>query len=470
MALNTKKYTAILIGCQAVAGCGLLGGREMEAAPLGDGKGDFGEAFPIELCLGKARVVPVADAEDSAGLCVREQANTKTCAADAECAGIERCVCGRCIVQACQGAASCEGSLVCRGKRCTVACAADGECASGERCISGGCARACTSDAQCFSGERCDSLDHACAVKLCGGALSCAPGDVCESVRVGGELREPHLIQWDGQSIAFVEIRTAGAPQAGAVYRARVDEKHRWTAEPETPVLSPLDGELRVGAPSLRIDAGGRLVAYAEADSGARIFRAISTDGGLHFERDPAFVFEPGMPWESGRVASPAAFSFGGAEYLMYEGGLGAGIGLARVKDNSAERMSNSAVITSLDFEDAFFWRGIEAVGAPYTMVVDGAAYVYASVRGAEGADSKAEGEYKPAQRNDSIGLVTTRDLLTFKAFAAGPVFSRTVNLRTYLGEREACVELSAHSAAMVFVAADASGANTTGLARTETR
>ncbi len=470
---NSKVYAFILMVFPLVLGCGTLGGEPGEALP-GEGKADFGEAFPIELCLGSARIVPFSEAEQSAGLCVPQMAAARICEADAECAGIEKCVCGRCIVQACQGAASCEKGLVCRGKRCTIACASDSGCAADERCISGGCARACGSDAQCYAGERCDSLDQVCAVKLCGGALSCAPGDACEAVRVGGELREPNLIKLDGKSIAFFEMRGAGSPQSGAIYRARVDSRLRWTVEPEFPVLSPADNEFRIGAPSLRILDGEKLMLYAEVgegDEGARIVRAISSDGGLHFERDAFFSFEPSAgSWEAGRVASPSAFSFKGGDYFFYEGAKGAGIGLARVLKNSAERVYDQALITSLQLEDKFFWRGITNIGAPHAMVVDEVLYVYVSARGAEGADTLAEGENKPALLNDSIGLLASRDLQRFEAFATGPVFARTVNLRTSLGEREASVELLEDKAAIVFVSADASGENNKGLFRAESR
>lgn len=467
MEINLNEYAFILIG---LCGCGMLGGGQQEALP-GEGKGDFGEAFPVELCLGGARLVPFSDAAESAGLCVSESAKIRACSQDGECAGIESCVCGRCIVQACKGAASCENGLVCRGKRCTASCAEDGECKAGERCISGGCARSCSSDAQCHTGERCDSLDQVCTVKLCGSGLLCGSGYRCESVREGADVREPNLIQLNNQSIAFFELRSADLKSS--IYRARVDSSLRWTVEPELPVLSPENEEIRMGAPSLRMEEGGSLWLYAEAaglNGVARIVRAKSSDLGFYFERDPMFSFEPGMEWEAGRVGSPSVFSFQGGEYFFYEGGSGAGIGLARLNNGTAERTSQEALIKSLQFEDPFFWRGITSVGAPYALVLENVLYVYASVRGAEGADTIAEGENKPALLNDSIGLVTSRDLLRFESFAAGPVYARTVNLRTVLGEREPSVALAGDRAFMVFVSADAAGEQPSGLYRTESR
>src|SRR4051812_19763603 len=147
--------------------CGLLASPDPSPPFPSDGVAAFGAAEPIELCLGTAHVV-APDASSGAGsVCVPAGAQGKACAADAACDGIERCVCGRCIVEACLPGATCSDGRVCRDKRCTTACSSDGDCKPDERCNTGGCARACQSDGACHFGERCNALNDVCAAKLC---------------------------------------------------------------------------------------------------------------------------------------------------------------------------------------------------------------------------------------------------------------------------------------------------------------
>jgi hypothetical protein len=92
---------------------------------------------------------------------------------------------------------------------------------------------------------------------------------------------------------------------------------------------------------------------------------------------------------------------------------------------------------------------------------------IYFTGRGIEASDSIVQGKRVPAPPNDSIGLVATRDLQHFDVYPAGPVFARVTNLRDFLGESEAAVQIDPNGAAgasIVFVSADASGKLTTGL------
>lgn len=445
--------------------CG-LGSQEPSGVSIPyDGVSGFGEVAPVELCLGSARVVPPSAGGAGAGVCVREGASGAPCGSDAACSGIERCVCGRCIVEACQGAASCDGGRVCRGRRCTTSCASDAACAPGERCVSGGCARACASDEACHFGERCDPLDDVCTVKLCGGALLCGAGAVCEHSVAGGELREPALVSVSGETLAFVEIRGLNTSAGSAIYRARVDAPGRWVADPELPVLEPLDGEAEVGAPSV-IGRGDAVELFFAAGGGARIGRAVSLDRGRTFASDPAPVLEPSEAWERGYVGSPSVVEHLGTIYLAYEGGPRAGIGIARVGPGGAERLAREPVVTPALVEDPLLWRVITEVGAPHALAVNGAVRLYFTARGAEGGDAWVGGDAVPADRNDSIGLVTTRDMAVFEPYPAGPVFARVTNLRAYLGEREAFVRVLPSGAEITFVASDASGSAVSGLAR----
>lgn len=456
-------FTALLTGC------GLVSRDPPQSELPGDGVSGFGESSPIELCLGTARVVPASETLTSAGVCVPGGSKGAACSSDAACPSIERCICGRCVVEACQGVASCGGGRVCRGKRCTAACSADPECAAGERCISGGCARACTDNASCHFGERCDPLDGVCASKLCGDAIACGPGETCELEKRPGEIHEPAILTEGGDPKAFVEIRSGSI--GSAVHRARIDAPDRFTADPPEPVLTAETfglASLDVGAPSVLAD-GSSLAIYVAVDGGARIARATSSDRGVHFEADPSFSFEPSEPWENGRVSSPSAVVFEGATYLFYEGGNRAGIGLARITGASVER-TPAPILTPSSVEDPFFWRGITEVGSPHALVVDGIVRVYFTARGAEGGDGESAGAIVPADRNDSIGLATTRDLKTFELYPAGPVLARVTNLLTYLGEREPTVQILPEGVALTFLGTDAAGASTSGLARAVSR
>jgi hypothetical protein len=418
-------------------------------------------------------VVSPSASTGAGAVCVAHGSTAKACAGDATCAGIERCVCGRCIVEACLGGTACGEGRVCRNKRCTTACAADADCAAGERCASGGCARSCSSDAGCHFGERCDDLDGACVTQICSEQIHCSSNDSCEAEQVSGELHEPEEVTIGGESVAFVEIRGGGpVPIAGAaVYRARIEgegegegEGRRWTADPVTPVLAPASGE-SLGAPSVLV-RGGRVELFFATDGA--IARAISTDGGRSFTRDAAPALVAASPWEKGFVGSPAAVDRDGVTLLFYEGGPRAGVGFARVDAGGhAVRAFDHAVITADGVEDPAAWRGVTEVGAPYAVAVGDATRVYFTARGIEGLDASAGDASLPADANDSIGLFSTRDLVHFEAHPGGPVFARVANLRAYLGEREAAVRVPAEGAAeIVFVATDASGASVSGLAR----
>lgn len=101
---------------------------------------------------------------------------------------------------------------------------------------------------------------------------------------------------------------------------------------------------------------------------------------------------------------------------------------------------------------------------------MDGIVRVYFTARGAEGGDGESAGAIVPADRNDSIGLATTRDLKTFELYPAGPVLARVTNLLTYLGEREPAVQILPEGVALTFLGTDAAGTSTSGLARAVSR
>jgi hypothetical protein len=273
------------------------------------------------------------------------------------------------------------------------------------------------------------------------------------------ELHEPAFL--GDEPVAFIELRRGGS---AAVYRALVEAPGRWRVDPEEPVVI-MAGEA-LGAPSA-IRRGDRIELYVAAESPPRIVRAASTDGGESFAVDIDPVLVAAEAWEGGWVGSPAVFDLEGAPGLFYEGGPRAGIGLARLGEGEGERVEKDPVLAPVDVEDPLFWREVTEVGAPHALVVDGAVRLSFTGRGAEGTDAVSSEGPLPADRNDSIGLATTRDLGTYSLFPAGPVFARLVNLRAYLGEREAAVRISPEGGAeIVFVSTNASGESVSGLFR----
>lgn len=475
--LGTAGVVAVVVASAgaAAAACGTQADPAHSTPAPSDGVGHFGEALPVELCLGATRVVAPGVSTGAGAVCVRDDATAKPCSSDSECAGIERCACGRCAVRPCQGASGCGEGRTCRGKRCTLACTGDAECGAGSACVTGGCARRCKTDDECHFGEYCDGLDHACAARLCSDVVKCGAGDRCEATEIVGDVREPDFAHTRDDGIAFVEIRDV---QRRAIYRVQIDAPERWHADPVEPVVASADAG-GVGAPAAlvaRADDGGlgRIDLWFEVGDGAAIGHAASDDGGRHFVVDAAPSLVPSGGWEAGRVASPAVFVLRDARYLVYEGGPRAGLGVARIEGAHATRLGDAAVASPATFEDAVFWRAVSEVGAPAAVVsgegADAIARIFATVRGAEGRDSMTGQGPLPAEINDSIGLLASADLVRFDHAVTGPVYARVTNLRAYLGEREPTVVVDEAGADLVFVSTDARTGAPGGLFRARPR
>ncbi len=448
----------------AAASCGLAPAPAPPPPFPSDGVADFGQSAPVELCLGTASVVPPEAATGADAVCVPTGASSTACTSDAGCTGIEHCVCGRCIIQACAGAAACGSGLVCRDGRCTTPCTKDADCPSGGTCDIGGCTRACAKDADCHFGEHCDDLFNVCVADICSATVPCSAGATCEPITAPFELHEPEVVVIGGAAVAFVELRTTGSGATSEIYRAHVDGASRWTADPTTPVLAAEGGQ-SAGAPSAIVD-GDHVDLYFAAGDGQALAHAASTDGGRTFARDAAPVLTPGEAWEKGWIGSPGAVRYGGETLLFYEGGPRAGVGLAKVGPGAATRVGGGPVVTPATIEDPLAWQYVTEVGAPYALVAGGVLRVYFTGRGVVGTDAIVSGTDVPADADDSIGLVASLDGKTFSAYPSGPVFTRMTNLRAYLGSREAAVLLlSTGGAEINFVATDASGQSEAGLA-----
>jgi len=283
-------------------------------------------------------------------------------------------------------------------------------------------------------------------------------GATCSPELGIGEVHEPALAPGvDG--IAFFELRDASGSK---IFRARLATRLLWIADPAKAVLG--DASASFGAPTALV-SGARVDLWVMRSDGSAIEHASSTDGGVSFTLDAAPVLVPKDGWEMGSVGSPSAFEKAGHRYLAYEGGAGAGIGIAELAAGGGKRIGSQPIATPRAVEDPVFWRGVTRVGTPSAVVDDADVRVYVTARGAEGGDAVALDGPIPAERNDSIGLVTTVDLVHVERYPTGPVLARVANLRTYLGEREPAVRVSPDGAELFFVASDAAGA-VAGLAR----
>jgi hypothetical protein len=449
----------LVVGTAAIATCDSDPGGGITPFPS-DGVAGFGEAAPVDVCIGTARVVPGA----AASVCLPAGRALAGCLSDDQCAAPEKCQCGRCVVEACDAATVCPSGEACRGGRCTTACTRDQDCASGEKCSGGGCTRACSGDAECHGGEVCDFLGT-CSVKACSDVSPCGGGYTCETVALDADVREPTVATVAGGDVVFFELRT---PDGSAVYRARIDGPLHLTADPATPVLSAPAGEKRAGAPSA-IAHDSHVDLFVEVGEGKAIGLAKSDDGGRTFAWAEAKLLTPSETWENGAIGSPGAFERGGATYVLYEGGAGAGIGLAKLDGGALARVSAAPVLRPADLEDASFWRSVKAIGTPFALVSGDVVRVYVTGHGIETGNAVSASGVVPAAPNDSIGLFATLDLATFDRYPTGAVFGTIAGLTGSLGEREPAARATASGADLYFVATDASGAASSGLARATT-
>ena len=452
------RFPAFLIAV-ALAGCDAAPGAGLAPFPS-DGVSGFGKPALVDVCIGSARVVP----GEATAVCVPDGAAFAACASDLECEGAERCLCGRCFVRACDEGTVCPAGEACRGGRCTPGCTQDSDCEPGETCSGGGCALPCEADADCRRGEVCDFFGT-CAAEPCSPITACGAGYTCEPVTVSGEVREPAISLVGAEPIAFFELRS---PTGSAVYRARFEDALHLVADPETPVLAPPAGGSRVGAPS-PIVAGDQVDLLVAVEDGAAIGLARSTDAGRSFAWISETILTPAEPWEAGSIGSPAAFERDGRAHFFYEGGPGAGIGLAALDGPAAERLAAGPVLRPADLEDASFWRSVQSIGSPFALVSGGAVRVYVTARGTEGGTATTPAGSVPPEPNDSIGMLATTDLASFDRYPGGPVFATVSGLFGAIGEREPAVVLTGEGAELYFVATDASGAEVSGLSRAST-
>src|SRR5688572_19657254 len=86
-----QRASAVAVLSCLSASCGFLPHDNTSIPFPGDGAGNFGPSAPVELCLGTARIVaPSLASSGAAAVCIREDAQEKSCNGDTECDGIEQ--------------------------------------------------------------------------------------------------------------------------------------------------------------------------------------------------------------------------------------------------------------------------------------------------------------------------------------------------------------------------------------------
>lgn len=402
---------AIAALCLVLSACGFCDQPLETGVRSDDGIAPWRQAGRVEICVGPARMVAPAALPDDSGVCLADTAAQPSCARDAECGDREACICGRCSVQLCRFSTECPAGLSCAGtpRRCVVRCTTDDDCPLPLVCDGQACTGGCAGDADCASGERC--LAGRCGVLPCGaGGPSCGAGETCAAQQVPGAVAAPSAIAGGRGTVLYLELADAGG--GASILRADSRDGIGFVATPSTPVITPPSGSTRAGAPSALARDGGVEVFFSadDASGGAAIARARSSDG-IAFET-PEVVLMPAAAWEMGRVSSPHALAIGSDVLLFYEGGEGAGIGVARSAGGGPfERITVDAPLVSpADVETSERWSEVAAVGAPGAIYVETPlgqprVRLYFTGRGVEAAaGSGPDGGSPPA--NDSIGLL----------------------------------------------------------------
>ena len=438
---------AALAGVLAGRGCGFGPTDSFTGRRIGDGVAPYTDHGEVRICAGNDRLG--SPTSMAGGFCDRPIPGAP-CDADADCRSRERCVCGVCTVQFCSSSAECGFGRVCSfvDNRCDRPCASRADCATGESCINQVCRSGpCSADSQCQTGERCGTATpRRCVVDPCESDSACTmfPGRTsCKIQRRPRAAREPTVLLDPGARRPFLMFLALDEPSGTtAIYRADSDDGVSFTLDPaDRAVLLPVAGDLgKADAPSVVRD-GATLVMYFES-AGASIARATSMDGGRSWSRSPAVndgrVLSASGGWEGGRVGAPAAaLSGSGATLLFYEGGAGAGVGLAVAPPGSSSfaRSGDGRVLAPAAAADPVLWRGVDAVASPFADVRPGAragtdqVRVWFAARGMESAAAKKLGVLTPIPANFSIGFASSTfdgaKLGTLVPHPWNPVFDR---------------------------------------------
>ena len=267
------------------------------------------------------------------------------CGSNQDCLESEECVCGGCKPLTCtssSGFFTC-GLEKCVDQHCLRPCEpARSDCPDGSYCspVWTVCRPQCASDADCPAGEVCETESDEneagerievsiCVAKFCNSDASCGAGRRCLPLYNGRNASSPALIAQADAFQLFFEERDGAA---SVIHRALSTDGLNWRIDQEE-VLAPQQAweNTAVAHPAL-LDRGEDLYLYYEGGDGAGIGVALSHSGGPFSRPDPLGdlpLLAPQLAWEDGRIGEPTAALIDGLLHLYYTGGTEDGIGLA---------------------------------------------------------------------------------------------------------------------------------------------
>jgi hypothetical protein len=481
----------------------------------------------LRLCAEGKLVIPAGGL--LSGFCMTPvSAGRMSCTTETDCLEREECVCGECRLRPCTSV-ECQAGLMCDGRsgRCLKTCPIPTSCPDGTACYDGYCFPDCGDDFDCAAGEFCDTIpcdnDAACPVGdacdcpdkaegicgstgTCGGkyclAIRCKSGPECDPARFdsctaeGMTLSAPAAVETESGVAMLLERRSSDG--RADIVRADSADGVSWEVDP-APVIepdAPWEGT-RTGSPSLFFDGGQAVLYYAGGD-GAGIGLAVSDDGLSWRKADVNPVFSvqgsgsekpcvdhsdcPGgercytrtclARWERGRVGAASVMRAGDTYLMFYEGGQGAGIGLAWAKDGIAfERFQDDPVLDAERLEDPEYWYDIASVGAPHVVTEarwDGT-LLFKMWFAALGKESKPNPTNLDPRANLSIGFAASQNAVSWTPYKFNPVFDHIV-LLNHLSESEPSVVQFGEKFYLYYSDPDtgALGAAVTGLKPTE--
>jgi hypothetical protein len=455
------RRSAWAVALALVASCGFWGEDDFKGRRLGAGDAPWGDRGALAICMAPTLLGPPDS--DPAGICLAAGAEPRNgCGSDANCRSRERCVCGLCEAQFCDGPSQCGSRMECNftpiagfpAQVCGLPCSSLAPCPS-ERdlCEHGFCTSRCAADADCQTGESCSSAER-CVARGCARDGDCTTGAAaprCAIQRNPAELREPALLE--SPLVLYLELRPA--PGTGEIWRATTsDGGQSWVMDPPQAVLAPAAGEQRVGAPAVVRRNGSILLLFEQGGGGIGL--AQSGDG-------KAFARQPGLVHGSG--SSPGAAVLGDGTLLVYyEDGSGA-IGLVTSADAQTFD-DHGVVLTAQDVGDPLLWRFVDRIGQPAARrsVRAGREEVqlWFTGHGVETSSSIQSGQPTPPVANDSIGYAVSTDRgQSFAPYPFNPVFDRIENFVDHDQERTPAVAADGDGFLLLYGGADAMGFST---------
>jgi hypothetical protein len=416
----------LLLVALMLAGCGFegeasFGGTRFPAvAPWQD-------VGPLTVCDGPRRLGPVR--AGPLGMCERG-AEVRSCAGNGDCGSREQCVCGRCVIAACDSTDECGDGRICDfgEQRCDRECMADADCLSGERCQPGRnrCRGVCESDDQCQLGETCQRGSGLCGVTSCVDDSDCSGGRACRLQRIPAALAEPSPIA-DGRRVTLYFERADGPMfDMPRIFRAVSDDGRRFTVEPRAPLL---DGR----APSVERDGrGGWVMVYEDARSGTLI--AASSPDGIAWQ-STALGGLTGMAPSLGRRRDGSFVLY----YAVPDGATGGrGISRASGTDPFSFR-SGETVLEPARLSDPVLWRNVDRIASPFVQVLDDFERLWFAAHGEESAASIQFDKVIPTPANFSIGEAASVGN-GFVPYPFNPVFDRVLEFLTHPSEVDPAV------------------------------